>query len=153
MIERISRLSDHPPARVSIAGQPLFGALVAVPAVCFAGALLTDVTYSRSPDMQWANFSAWLLAFAELFGVLALLVALIDLTHARVRRIPAARWQAVGLIVVMVLGLFNNFVHSRDAWTSVVPQGLVISAVTVLVLIPTLWLGRALTYRDRVGVA
>ncbi|MGI4732853.1 MAG: DUF2231 domain-containing protein [Janthinobacterium lividum] len=146
-------MSDHPPARVTIAGQPLFGPLMAVPAVCFVGALMTDITYARSPDMQWTNFSAWLLAFAELFVVLALLVALIDLGHARVRRIEAARWRAVGLIVVAVLGLFNNFVHSRDAWTSVVPQGLVISIVTVLVLIPTLWLGRTLTYRHRVGVA
>ncbi len=146
-------MSDHPPVRVAIAGQPLFGALMAVPAVCFVGALLTDITYSRSPDMQWTNFSAWLLAFAELFGVLALLVALIDLSHARVRALPTARWRAVGLIVVLVLGLFNNLVHSRDAWTSVVPQGLVISVVTVLVLIPTLWLGRTLTYRHRVGVA
>lgn len=146
-------MSDHPPARASIAGQPLFGVFMAVPAVCFVGALLTDVTYSRSPDMQWTNFSAWLLAFAEFFGALALLVALIDLTHASVRRIPAARWRAVGLIVVLVLGLFNNFVHSRDAWTSVVPQGLVLSIVTVLILLPTLWLGRRLTYRHRVGVA
>ncbi len=59
-----------------------------VPAVCFVGALLTDITYSRSPDMQWTNFSAWLLAFAEFFGALALLVALIDLGHARVRVLP-----------------------------------------------------------------
>ena len=139
-------MSDHPPVRVSVAGQPLFGALMAVPAICFLGALLTDITYSRSPDMQWTNFSAWLLAFA-------LLVALIDLGHAQVRVLAAARWRAVGLIVVLVLGLFNNLVHSRDAWTSVVPQGLILSIVTVLVLIPTLWLGRALTYRYRVGVA
>ena len=139
-------MSDHPPVRGSVAGQPLFGALMAVPAICFLGALLTDITYSRSPDMQWTNFSAWLLAFA-------LLVALIDLGHAQVRVLAAARWRAVGLIVVLVLGLFNNLVHSRDAWTSVVPQGLILSIVTVLVLIPTLWLGRALTYRYRVGVA
>ncbi|WP_375382205.1 DUF2231 domain-containing protein [uncultured Sphingomonas sp.] len=59
----------------------------------------------------------------------------------------------MGLVVVLVLGLFNNLVHSRDAWTSVVPQGLIISLVTVLVLIPTLWLGRTLTYLHRVGVA
>ncbi|WP_254606427.1 DUF2231 domain-containing protein [Sphingomonas bacterium] len=148
-----SAFRASPPARASIGGQPLFGVFMAVPAVCFVGALLTDFTYSRSPDMQWTNFSAWLLAFGELFGSLALLIALIDLSHADVRRIAAARWRAVGLIVVLVLGLFNNFVHSRDAWTSVVPQGLILSVVTVLVLLPTLWLGRSLTYRHRVGVA
>ena len=145
--------SDHPPVRVHFAGQPLFGALMAVPAVCFTGALLTDITYSRSADMQWTNFSAWLLAFAELFGALALLVALVDLSHPRVRGLAAARWRAVGLIVVLALGLVDNLVHSRDAWASVVPQGLILSAVTVAVLVPTLWLGRSLTYRYRVGVA
>ena len=146
-------MSDYSRSRTGTGGQPLFGVLMAVPAVCFVGALLTDITYSRSPDMQWTNFSAWLLAFAELFGAFALLVALIDLRHAAVRRISAARWRAVGLIVVLVLGLFNNLVHSRDAWTSVVPQGLIISIVTVLILLPTLWLGSTLTYRHRLGVA
>ena len=144
---------DRPPARASILGLPLFGLLWQVPAVCFTGALLTDITYTRDADMQWTNFSAWLLAFGELFGALALLALLIDHTHARVRAIPAARWHAVGVIVVLVLALFNNFVHSRDAWTSVVPEGLTLSVVTVAFLVVTGFLGRTLTYRHRLGVA
>jgi uncharacterized membrane protein len=35
-----------------------------------------------------------------------------------------------------MLSLVNAFVHSRDAWTSVVPQGILLSALsTVLLLI------------------
>jgi len=36
-----------------------------------------------------------------------------------------------------VLALFNNFVHSRDAWTSVMPMGLALSAMTVLAMLIT----------------
>jgi uncharacterized membrane protein len=39
-----------------------------------------------------------------------------------------------------VIALFNNFVHSRDAWTSVVPVGLELSALTVFVMLVTAWL-------------
>ena len=57
-----------------------------------------------------------------------------------------------GNIVVMLLALFNAFVHSRDGWTSVVPTGLILSALTVLVMLFTGWLGWAMVYRHRVGV-
>jgi uncharacterized membrane protein len=45
------------------------------------------------------------------------------------------------------------FVHSRDAWTSVVPTGLILSAATVVILMITAWLGGSLVYRYGVGVA
>jgi uncharacterized membrane protein len=34
-----------------------------------------------------------------------------------------------------LLSLVNAFVHSRDAWTSVVPQGIVLSAVSAILLL------------------
>ena len=46
---------------VPIVHHPIHALLVPVPVVCFTGALITDIVYSRSTDMQWANFSAWLL--------------------------------------------------------------------------------------------
>jgi len=39
------------------------------------------------------------------------------------------------LLAVFVLALFNAFIHSRDAWTSVVPTGLTLSAVTFVVIL------------------
>ena len=45
----------------------------------------------------------------------------------------------------------NAFVHSRDAWTSVVPTGLALSAVVVLLLVVLGWTGWTAT-RHRVGV-
>lgn len=56
-------------------------------------------------------------------------------------------------ILVMLLELLNIFVHSRDGWTSVVPEGLALSAVSVALLLVSAWLGGHLVYRQRVGVA
>ena len=49
---------------------------------------------------------------------------------------------AVGNLVALILATINLLVHTRDAWTSVVPWGLVLSAATVLVLILTGWIAR-----------
>ena len=53
--------------------------------------------------------------------------------------------------MVLILATFNMLVHTRDAWTSVVPWGLVLSAAIVLVLILTGWMTRE-TY-DAAGTA
>jgi uncharacterized membrane protein len=66
---------------------------------------------------------------------------------------PPAWWHAIGNAVVLVLATVNMFVHSRDAWTSVVPWGLILSGLTVLILLFTGWLGWSMVYRYRVGVA
>jgi uncharacterized membrane protein len=148
MIERVSR-GDR---RVPVVRHPIYALLVPVPAVCFTGALVTDIVYSRSPDMQWANFSAWLLFIGIVFGVLAAIAGVIDFAgHRRLRRQAPARPHAIGNVIVLVLAFFNNFVHSRDAWTSVVPTGLILSALTVLVMIVTVVLGRSIAYSTGSG--
>jgi hypothetical protein len=66
------------------------------------------------------------------YGVVAACARLIDFLSDRlVRALPKAWLHMVGNIIVMLLALFNSFVHSRDAWTSVVPTGLALSALTV----------------------
>ena len=46
----------------------------------------------------------------------------------------------IGSVVALILATFDMLVHTRDAWTSVVPSGLVLSAAIVLVLILTGWM-------------
>ena len=53
----------------------------------------------------------------------------------------------------MVLAILNSLVHAGDGWTSVVPQGLILSALTVLVMIVTVWLGRSMVFRHGMGVS
>ncbi|HEX7712145.1 MAG TPA: DUF2231 domain-containing protein [Sphingomonadaceae bacterium] len=125
---------------------PVHAKLVPIPIVCFIGALLTDITYANTAVMQWANFSAWLLAFGEIFGVIAAIFGLIDFLNAGAAR-PMIGWiHLVGNAIVLVLEGFNNFVHARDAYTSVVPTGLVLSIISVAILAVTGMLGWRMVY-------
>jgi uncharacterized membrane protein len=144
----------NPSSTASIAGRPLHPMLVPFPIVCFVGALFTDLTYWRTAEMMWADFSAWLLFAGLVMGVLAAIAGLVDFLSNRVVRALAPAWfHMTGNVVVLGLALCNAFIHSRDAWTSVVPTGLILSALTVLVLLFTGWMGWSLVYRHRVGVA
>jgi uncharacterized membrane protein len=133
--------------RMAIGGVPIHAMLVPFPIVCFTGALLSDITYSNSPQVQWANFSEWLLAVGLIMGVLAAIFGLIDFLAAGKAR-PRIGWvHLIGNAVVLVLALFNNLIHARDGWTGVVPTGLTLSAITVLILIVTGYLGWRMAYR------
>ena len=50
------------------------------------------------------------------------------------------------------LAIVNALVHTRDAYTSVVPWGVVLSALTVLFLLVTGWNGWQMVYRHGVGI-
>jgi len=137
-----------------VARHPIHPMLVSVPIVCFIGALLTDITYAVSAEMMWANFSAWLLVVGFIIGVLAALAGLIDFLGGRgIRTLGAAWLHLTGNLIVLILAFFNVLIHSRDAWTSVVPTGLALSIITVLILPVTGWLGWTMVYRYGVGAA
>jgi uncharacterized membrane protein len=136
-----------------IARHPIHPMLVPFPIVCFVGTLLTDLTYWGTANIMWADFSAWLVTVGVILGYLAAIVGLVDFLSNRMIRAQSPAWpHAIGNVIVLILATFNMLVHSRDAWTSVVPTGLVLSAVVVLLLLFTGWLGWSLVYRHRVGV-
>lgn len=127
--------------------------LVPVPIVCFIGALLTDIAYCATAEMMWADFSAWLLVVGVIVGVLAAVAGLTDFLGNRLVREQTPAWpHLVGNAAVLVIAVFNALIHTRDAWTSVWPTGLILSIVTVLILPVTGWLGWAMVYRHGVGV-
>jgi uncharacterized membrane protein len=137
-----------------IAGHPIHPMLVPIPIACFVGALLTDIAYVVSAEIMWANFSAWLLIVGVIFGVLAAVAGLTDFLGNRQVRTQAPAWpHLIGNAVALILAIVNALIHTRDAWTSVWPTGLILSVVTVLILPVTGWLGWALVYRDGVGVS
>lgn len=147
-------MASNPPSAAPAAGLPMHALLVPLPVACFAGTLITDIAYSRTADMMWADFSAWLLTAGLLLGGLAAAGALIGLVaHRRQRGLRGAWPYLLGAALVLLLSLLNAFVHSRDAWTSVVPTGLTLSAVVVVLMAVTGWLGLAMVYRPRAGVA
>jgi uncharacterized membrane protein len=146
-------LSPNPRSRMSVAGHPLHVMLVPIPVVCFIATLITDIVYSQTAKMLWTDMSAWLLVAGVIVGILAALAGLIDfLGDRRIRDLRAAWIHALGNITVIILSIFNVLIHTRDAYTSVVPTGLVLSAIVVLILLVTGWNGWSMVYRHRVGV-
>jgi uncharacterized membrane protein len=140
-------------ATAQIVRQPIHPMLVPVPIVCFIGALLTDIAYAMTAQMMWADFSAWLLTVGVIVGMLAAIAGLIDFLSNRLIREQAQAWpHMIGNLAVLIIAFFNTLVHTRDAWTSVVPTGLILSAITVAILPITGWLGWGLVYRQGAGV-
>jgi uncharacterized membrane protein len=145
--------NPNPRATVSLRSLPLHVMLVPIPIVCFGLTLVTDFVYWRTAAMLWADMSAWLLTFGLVICAFAVLTGLIDfLGDRRIRQLRAAWIHALGNITVLVLTIFNVLVHTRDAYTSVVPAGLILSTLVVLILAVTVWNGRSMVYRHGVGV-
>jgi uncharacterized membrane protein len=136
----------------AIGGWPIHLMLVPFPMACFVGTLITDITYWRSSDIMWANFSAWLVTVGVILGVLAAIAGLFDFFGNRLVRRQAPAWPHVlGNLVALAIAILNMLVHTHDGWTSVVPWGLALSALVVVIMLFTGWMGWSLVHDYRVG--
>lgn len=100
----------------------------------FLGALLSDYAFKSSFDVQWGNFSSWLIAGALIPGGFVLLWAFIDALRHRTWIyfiLVAATW---------LLGLVNAFVHARDNYATM-PTGFVLSIIVTILALVTSWIG------------
>ena len=96
-------------------------------------ALVTDFMYWETSNWQWANSSAWLIAGGLVLALVATIVLVIDFLTGRVGRV---NWISFLLVAAAaLLSLVNVFIHSRDAWTSVVPQGISLSVIVTILLL------------------
>lgn len=112
---------------------PLHRAFIGAGAALFIAALGTDSIYYTTSLWQWANFSAWLITAGLVVTLVAVIFLLIDFATRRAGRLVTGSFILV--TAAALLSLVNAFVHSRDAWTSVVPQGILLSTVVTLLLL------------------
>ena len=112
---------------------PLHAVLLAFPVALYPSALLSDITYLNTAEVQWSNFSSWLIAGADFFAGLVVAWALIGLFAGRARH---SRGRGTLYLVVIgamfVLGVLNAFQHARDGWHSVGTLGLVLSILCTI---------------------
>lgn len=106
--------------------------------IALGGSLLiaafgSDIMYSRTSLMQWSNASEWLIAVGLVFALIAAIVLLIEVVIGTA--LPISWLDFVLLAVAAILSIVNAFVHSRDAWTTVVPQGIWLSGISALLLV------------------
>ena len=115
---------------------PLHAILLAFPVALFPAALLADVTYLNSAEMQWSNMASWAITGALVLGGPALAWALLSALRHRTRR----GWlYPLLLALAWVAGLVNAFHHSGDAWSSVGATGLLLSLVSSVAVLAAAW--------------
>lgn len=127
---------------------PLQSLLLAWPVALFPAALISDITYYNSAEIQWTNMSAWMLVGALFFGGIALLWAIIGMikrhdTHAR----RPYRSYVLLLAAAWATGLVNAFQHSHDGWSSVGAMGLFLSTLSTLLVLAAGWVAH-MGYRE-----
>jgi uncharacterized membrane protein len=134
---------------------PIHTLLAAFPLAFFTAAFLTDLTYVNTAEMQWANFSVWLITGGLIMGGFAALAGIVDFARNRraVRRAPRRWFHSVLNVAVLGLALVNAFVHSRDAWTSVMPTGIILSGIVAVLVIVSSWTGTTVAHRLSTGAA
>ena len=147
-------MTDTRQPTATVAGHPLHMLLVPIPIGCFVATLGTDIVYALTANMLWETISVWLLTVGLIFAGIAVIAGLIDFVFSRrIRALPPAWPHVLGNALAIVLSIVNAFVHSRDGYTSVVPTGISLSAIVVLILAFTGWMGWKMVHRDGVGMA
>lgn len=119
---------------------PLHAILLAFPSSLFLSAVLSDFAYWSTYQVQWANFSAWLIAGGLLVGGFVLLWALIDLVRYGTTNNEQHVLYVVVLAAAWVLGFINALVHAKDAWATM-PEGLYLSIIAALLALMAAWIG------------
>jgi uncharacterized membrane protein len=126
-------------APVPSPGRPWHPRLIGSGAVLLIATLGTDLIYMRTLLFQWENFSIWLLTGGLVLAALGGVTLVLDVLLRRVGRIDWEKFTS--LSVAAMLSLLNAFVHSRDAYTAVVPQGIVLSVSVAALLVFIGWRG------------
>ena len=145
---------DHPKSTASIGGHPIHPMLIPFPIASLVGALLTDIAYLRSGADMWASASAWLIGAGIVSALLAAVFGFIDFVgDGRIRTLKVAWYHLIGNLLVVLLSVANFVVHLREGDEAVAGAGIMLSAIVVLLLLLTGWMGGHMVYRHGVAVS
>jgi len=124
--------------------------LVPFPIAGFVGALVCDLIGTADPF--WFKASEYLLGAGIIMALLAAVMGLTDfLGDSRIRALTIAWVHFLGNLVVVLIEAFNWFRrYSSGAADS---TGTTLSALAVLLMLITGWLGWEMVYRKRVAIA
>ena len=128
-IDRRGNVVAHPGAAAAIHRW-----LGIYPTVLFTFALITDFAYMQTALLQWQYFSIWLITAALFMGGFTVVAGIVDWATGGAHGQRGFGWHFGLTILALIVGLVNAFIHSRDGWVAVVPQGIVLSLLTVILL-------------------
>jgi uncharacterized membrane protein len=141
----------HPRSTAKIGGHPIHPMLVQFPIVCFIGVLVTDIVFINNQNPGWATASRYLLVIGLVMAALAALAGLTDFLGDKRIQMGDAIKHAVANVTAVVLELINLILrlHTNEP----IPRiGIILSALTVLILLYSGWKGGDLVYRHGIAV-
>lgn len=126
-------ISD-PHSHHSVVADAVYGLLNPIPFGLFTAAFIFDVIYARSAVLLWDKSAAWLIFIGLLFAVIPRLINLVQVWGtSRTIGLTADKVSFWLNLLAIAAAIFNAFVHSRDVY-AVVPAGLLLSALTVILM-------------------
>ena len=144
MAETAARMARAP---LAVIGHPLYPALLPIPIICFIGALITDVVYTRAPDMMWIDFSSWVLLAGLIGGGVAAIFLIVEMVRAGAARRGILSVHFILFVSAMVVEILNSLIHTRDGWTAVVPTGLALSILASILALAAGWTWQSFSRR------
>lgn len=118
---------------------PIHTILLAGSVPLFLGALLSDIAYAFSYEIQWTNFAAWLITGGLIFNGFTLLCAVVG-WFCFGRNQGRSCLYPLLLLITWVLGFINALVHAKDAWAAM-PAGLILSIIVAVLICASAWIG------------
>jgi uncharacterized membrane protein len=142
---------EHPRSTARIGGHPIHPMLIPFPIVCFIGAFVTDIVYSRNLNPGWATASHWLLTVGLVMAALAAVAGLTDFFGDKRIQGSDAIKHMLANVTAVVLELVNLLLRLGNP-DFIRSTGVYISGVVVLILIYSGWKGGDLVFRHGIGV-
>ena len=134
-------------------GHPIHPMLVPIVIGFYIAAVLADFAYSRAPSPFWAEGASWLLVGTLVAGSIAAIPGIIDYQSIdRIRRLPIARYHAMGNAGFLLVVAWNYFQRLHHPGT--VPSGgFTLTLLGFAMLCVSGWLGGEMSYRHGIGVS
>src|SRR6185503_16676228 len=144
----------NPRSTASIGGHPIHPMLIPFPIAFFVATLVCDLAFWRTGNADWFAASQWLLGAGIVMALLAAIAGLIDLLgDPRIRALREVWWHAGGNLLLVLIQIVSWYMRYSEGAAAVLPTGLILSAVSVLLMLFTGWMGWQMVYRDHVGVS
>ena len=135
----------------SIKGHPIHPMLVPIPIALFLAALVTDIVFIADGSRDWAEASKWLIGAGIVGALLAALAGFADFAGSSgIRQLRDAWLHMFANLIAVVVEAVSLFLRLPDE-TVAGSIGIVLSAVTALILLFSGWKGGELVFRHGVG--
>lgn len=128
--------------------------LIPFPIALFVATFVCDPVFWATGNLGWFDATLWLLGAGLIMAALAAVAGLTDVIgDAQIRALGTAWWHAGGNVLVVVIELINWCLRYSGGAGTVLPTGIILSAIVTGLLLFTGWKGWEMVYRHHVGVA